>query len=159
MSSISESSRKHPRVHGEDACLHRWRVLEPEASSRTWRRLEDRAYVGCDTGSILAYMEKTSSCFASMISVKKHPRVHGEDCSCIGDGPSRSEASSRTWRRQRRLRGTTSHRRSILAYMEKTRCRHLHCWTHSKHPRVHGEDTSAPIGIPKETRWFFFISI
>ena len=80
MVKLLESSKKHPRLRGED---HEWRVsgyATKETPPLTRGRLLPDGRVVARRGNTPAYAGKTRPLLSLWLSRQKHPRLRGEDC-------------------------------------------------------------------------------
>ena len=140
----SPSPSAHPRACGENALPGDRVRLESGSSPRVrGKRAEERGRVA-DVGLIPARAGKTSRATATPCTWRAHPRVCGENLGVEARDSNDGGSSPRVRGKHQRGRSLRHARGLIPACAGETTCSHARNLTPKAHPRVCGENVSAP---------------
>ncbi len=134
------SSRKHPRIRGENACSSIFEFAYWETSPHTRGEPDASGYSDDLERNIPAYAGRTGIFFSVTGSVWKHPRIRGENESLMSWNYPDGETSPHTRGELVFLHVIKNHLRNIPAYAGRTVDWYLLRKLPWKHPRIRGEN-------------------
>ena len=127
-------------MHGEDRGRHTLLKSHLETPPHAWGRLTPSRGINISSGNTPTCMGKTDGQAMDILTVQKHPHMHGEDVYARPDTQTDAETPPHAWGRQTIIRQPYDDTRNTPTCMGKTRGLKWSTSTRRKHPHMHGED-------------------
>ena len=140
--SSKDSSKKHPRLRGEDLQRIKRSFPGQETPPLTRGRLRGNAHLGHRFRNTPAYAGKTTRTMPEVRTARKHPRLRGEDFRSQRKDSHKSETPPLTRGRRNVASLKSPLHGNTPAYAGKTGRGVTLPLQAGKHPRLRGEDSS-----------------